>query len=62
LVTTSRRKAVSVCRAATVAPGSTPPPSSTTVPLIWAVLCADALNPESEKTRVPTSVRRVRFI
>ena len=46
----------------TVAPGSTPPPSSTTVPLICAVVWAPAADQEQEKTIAATRIRRVRFM
>ena len=41
--TASRLKPVSVCVAVTLAPGSTAPLESLTVPVIWAVACAIAV-------------------
>src|SRR5205085_5838904 len=44
-VTTVRVNPVSVCVTVTVTPGSTAPLSSLTVPVIWAVACAQAVAP-----------------
>jgi hypothetical protein len=46
-------KPVSVCVAVTLAPGSTPPLESLTVPVIWAVACAIAVLAHSSTTIRP---------
>ena len=63
--TTSRLKPVSVCVAVTLAPGSTPPLVSFTVPAIWAVepTCArDTLTATSTMTSPLSNVRSARLI
>jgi len=58
LLTTERVNPVSVSLAVTSTPGNTAPLWSMTVPLIWAVDCAQTIDEQLQSNQIPAKLNR----